>query len=97
VAVRRAGAARDEAGERPFLDIAYGSLVGQPMAAVRRIYAARGRALEDDVEARMRAWLADNPRHRHGRHDYDLARFGLTAGQVGEALATYTRRFGALL
>jgi hypothetical protein len=45
----------------------------------------------------MRAWLADNPRHRHGRHDYDLARFGLTAGQVGEALATYTGRFGALL
>jgi hypothetical protein len=87
---------RDEAGEGAFVDVSYEALVDDPVGAMGTLYAELGRPLPPDVQDRMRRWTAANPRHRHGLHTYDLARFGLSAADVDAAFARYTDRFGTL-
>ncbi len=41
----------------------------------------------------MGAFLAEHPRGRHGGVIYDLAEFGLDAGERRAALRFYTERF----
>ena len=41
----------------------------------------------------MQSHVAGNPKDRHGAHDYDLARFGLTRERVLERLTNYVERF----
>ncbi|MBA3956637.1 MAG: sulfotransferase [Acidimicrobiia bacterium] len=94
VATERALAVRHEVGDGRFLDVAYRALIGDPVAVVAGIYERMGRPLSREVEGRMRAWVADNPQHQHGRHRYDLAGFGLDEARVRRALAPYVDRFG---
>jgi hypothetical protein len=42
----------------------------------------------------VRAYLADNPRDKHGTHRYTLEEFGLDRGEVDAAFADYRERFG---
>jgi hypothetical protein len=42
----------------------------------------------------MRARLAASPQGRHGKHEYRLEEFGLSAGEVRERFARYRERFG---
>jgi hypothetical protein len=84
-------------GAARFVDVPYRSLVDAPIAAVRAVYAAAGRPLDERVEAYLRAWLADDARRRtRGRHDYDLARYGLSEADVDAAFARYDAVFGAM-
>jgi len=41
----------------------------------------------------MRAYLADNPQGKHGRHMYSLEDFGLTKEQVRAHFRSYRERF----
>ena len=75
-----------------FVDVAFRDLVADPMAVVRRIYAAAGFALRADAEAAMRAWLAANPRGKHGDHRYRLEDFGLVPEERRRAFAFYEGR-----
>lgn len=63
-------------------EIAYTELVKDPIGHVLAISKSFGLAADPEFEARMRAWLAANPSTKHGRHDYDLATFGLDAEDV---------------
>ncbi len=96
-AMGRALAVRDEVGEEQFVDVSYRALVDDPVAVLRGLYKRVGSPLGKAVEALMRAWLADNPRHRHGAHRYGLSQFGLSSAEVAEALAPYHDRFQAEL
>ena len=40
----------------------------------------------------FRAWLAENPQHKHGVHRYDLAQFGLDPAEVDRQFAGYRDR-----
>jgi hypothetical protein len=95
-AMERALAVRDGAAGR-FVDVPYRRLADDPPGAVAAVYRDLGQPLTDEAVARMRGWVAENPRHRHGAHRYDLARFGLTEGTVMEAFAPYLERFGDLV
>ena len=79
--IRRGFAARDAGCAPPerFLDVWYTQLMGDPLAVVRRIYRHFDLALTGEAERRMRAYLATNPKDRHGPHVYSLAQFGLDA------------------
>ena len=77
--IRRGFAARDDdcaAAER-FVDVWYTQLMDDPLAVVRRIYRHFDLPLSDEAQSRMRAYLATNPKDRHGPHHYSLAQFGL--------------------
>jgi hypothetical protein len=77
-----------------FLDVHYADLVADPLRELRRIYDWLGDPLTAEAEAAMRAWLAANPQHKHGRHRYRLEDFGLDRDEVSRAFATYRERFG---
>jgi len=93
IAMARAMAARDGEGDDRFLDIRYTDLVGQPLAAVQRIYAWLGRPLPSAAEAAMGAWLRTHPQHGAGRHRYDPSVYGVGPREVSAALGPYLERF----
>ncbi len=91
--VDRALATRDAGHEGAFVDVFYEDLVKDPIAEVRRVYAALGELLTDEAERRMRRTLASHPQHRHGVHRYALEDFGLTEAGLAERFASYRARF----
>ncbi|MDP8970517.1 MAG: sulfotransferase [Actinomycetota bacterium] len=96
-ALHRALEVRAAAGERRFVDVPYTALVEDPVATVGHIYDRLKVRMDRTVEAAMRRWLADHPRHGHGIHRYDPQRFGLPADRVRAAFAAYLERFPSLV
>ena len=39
------------------------------------------------------SWRADNPRHKHGGHRYELSDFGLELGAIRERFEAYCERY----
>ena len=46
-----------------------------------------------EMEAGIARWLEENPRHKHGKHNYSLEQFGLTRPQVNDVARPYHERF----
>ncbi len=91
LAVRDA-ADRSGDGDR-FVDVSYARLVSTPLAVVDEVYAAAGLPVSPAARAAMESWLGANAQHQGGRHDYDLADYGLDRARVEAALADYVARF----
>jgi len=87
-------AARARLGETAFLDVPYRDLVENPMKQIRRICDFSEAPLSPEAESDMRAFLAENPQHKQGRHAYALADFGLSEAQVIRGFAAYRTRYG---
>ena len=73
--------------------VSYADLVRDPLAVVESLYAAAGVPLTPAARSAMTAWLDAHPQHQGGRHDYDLADYGLDREAVETALARYLERF----
>ena len=91
--LERGLAARDRSDPKRFLDIDYQRFVADPTKAVESIYDYFELELPTEAEAAMRAHVRDNPRGKHGEHDYSLADYGLTPEAVTKRLAFYIDRF----
>lgn len=91
--IARQQAYRDAHGEEAILDLHYADLMRDPIGEIRRIYARFDEPFTDRAEAVMQAYLAANPKGRHGRHDYSLAEFGLTREAVHAHFADYIERY----
>lgn len=74
-------------------DIFYDELVANPVGAARKIYTHFGLAWTDEKEQQLSQYIADNPRGKHGVHQYSAADFGLTDAQIRERFADYIERF----
>ena len=83
------------AAARPeqFLDVGYGDLVREPLAVVERVYAYLGWTLSDETRARMQAFLASNPKDKHGAHRYTLEQFGLDGDRLAARFRGYCAQF----
>lgn len=89
--------AQRDAGRVPrerVVDVRYTDLMRDPIGVVERIYRAFSLELSAAARARMRAFLAANPKDKSGRHRYTLAEFGLDAHAESARYADYARRFG---
>jgi hypothetical protein len=75
-------------------DVHFTRLVGNEIDTIRRIYAHFDMALSAEAERRMRRFLADNPKDKHGAHRYDLAAAGLEPAVERRRYAAYQARFG---
>ena len=91
--LERALAARDRADARRFVDVDYRDLLADPLAEVERIYARFGLALGVGARDAMLRHLRENPKDKHGAHEYRLEDYGLTPERVCARLAGYLRRF----
>lgn len=77
-----------------FVDIHYHDLIRDPMAAVRRIYAHFGSPLTEAATARMRRFLAENPKDKHGPHRYSLTSFEFDQDDLARRFKAYCEHFG---
>ncbi len=85
--------ARESSNGSRIIDVHYEDVVSNPIGAVRRIYGHFGYPYDDAMEDRFKAYLAANPRHKHGVHHYSLEDFGLDRPSLASVFAEYCERF----
>ncbi len=76
-----------------FIDVYHDDFVANPWPSLEKIYAAADVELTDQGRAAMQAWLARNPKGKHGQHEYCLEDYGVTAEQVENLFRTYSERY----
>jgi hypothetical protein len=84
---------RDAHGEDSIIDVHYAQLMREPIETMRKLYAALGDDFTPEAEASMRAWLADNPQDKYGRHKYKLDAYGLSVETLRPMFERYLSRY----
>ena len=94
-ALDRSVTAREDGTIAPgrVIDVPYDGFVADPIQTVRAIYDRWDVELTPDVEARMRAFLAENAQNKHGPHRYSVADTGLDPGEIRERSRRYQEYF----
>jgi len=92
--MERALEARDRSESQRFIDVRFADFVEDSMSVIQKVYDHFELPLGDAAEQAMRDHVSSNPKGKHGSHDYDLERYGLTTQQVRDRLAGYIDRFG---
>lgn len=82
--------ARAKYPEALFLDCSQAEFVDNPMGVVESVYSRFGLAMDDSARAALQAHIDANPKGKHGKHEYDLAEYGLTSAMIDERFAFYT-------
>jgi hypothetical protein len=85
-----------DAGDYPdaiFYDMQFGDFVADQFVVVAKIYQAFGLPMSEQGEARMRAFVADNPNGKHGSHDYSPEEYGVDPATVRREFQGYIERF----
>jgi hypothetical protein len=93
--VRNTLALRDsrEFPEATFYDMYFSDFVADQFGVVSDIYAALDLELTDIAADRMRAFIADNPKGKHGLHTYTPEEYGLVPEEIRERFADYIDHF----
>ena len=87
--------AREDGSIAPdrIVDVQFEEFMADHFGAIRRIYDQWGVELTTDVEGRMRAFLDDHGREKHGKHLYSFAETGLDEGEIRERAKRYIDYF----
>lgn len=91
--INRGMDARERIGWDRITDVHYADLTRDPIASMKKVYAALGDAFTPEAEAGMRAWLADNPQDKFGKHEYNLEQYGLRVEDLAPGFERYLARF----
>ena len=91
--IERAEAVRHQADPARFVDVLYSDLVRDPRAQLERIHRQAGISFDAEAQAAAARTAARNPQHRHGKHIYNAAQFGLDCGALQEAFAAYQAHY----
>ncbi len=86
-----------EAGEYPdavFYDMSFSDFVSDQFGVVQQIYEACGLPMSEEGASRMRAFVEDNPKGKHGTHSYTPEEFGVDPVAVRHEFRIYIERFG---
>jgi hypothetical protein len=86
-------AVRDRSNPGQFLDVAFESIESDPIGTVERVYDFLGWPLTGAARAAMQAFLAANPKNKHGVHRYTLEQFGLRREAEAARFRNYCERF----
>lgn len=77
------------------VDVVFADFMADDLGTLARVYDVAGVELPDEVRARFSAYVAANPRGKHGRVHYDLrGDFGLDPDDLREQFRYYTDAFG---
>jgi hypothetical protein len=77
-----------------FCDVQFVDLLEDPLGCVRRIYDHFGATVSAEAEARMKRFLDENPREKHGTHRYTLETFGIDPVRDARRFDAYCERYG---
>ncbi len=85
---------RDEvsAPDAIFYDMYFPDFVADQFAVVSDVYEAFGLPMTDEGAARMQAFIADNPKGKHGLHLYTPEEYGIDPAVVRHDLRDYIER-----
>jgi hypothetical protein len=86
-------AVRDRQPAEQFFDVSYERLVESPLETVEDVYRFIGAPLSEVARANMEAFLARNPKNKHGEHRYSLAQYGLDRDVELARFKAYCERF----
>jgi len=92
--VDRALRVRREHDPRQFCDLHLREIVSDPVGAAKRIYRYFDIELSPEAERRFKQWQIDNPRGKHGEHQYAAEEFGLSEDLIAARFAGYMQHFG---
>jgi len=92
--VQRTIAFKEKHGWDAILDLQYADVMRDPLGQIRKIYDRFDEPWTPAAEAAMTAYLAQNPKGKHGKHEYSLEEYGLTRQQVRARFRDYCERFG---
>lgn len=84
---------RDQRGQGAILDVQYADVTKDPISEVERIYEHFGDTLTPAARAAMERYMAENPKGKHGTHEYSLEDYGLTRERVHAEFADYIERY----
>lgn len=85
---------RDAWGPDQSLDVLFDDYMADQEGTMRRVYELAGLPLTPEAEAALLGYLAENPRHAHGRVIYDLEGvFEVDVAALRERFAFYYERF----
>lgn len=79
--------------EGQFFDLYFEDFMADRVGSVRRIYEHFGQPCTPQTEAALERHAAENPRGKHGRHEYSARGTGLTEGEIVDAFGPYLARF----
>jgi hypothetical protein len=79
--------------EAAFYDLDYVAVTADPIGQMRSLYEKLGDTFTAEAEAGMRRWLAENPQHKLGRHEYALEQYGVTEARARSLFQAYYARF----
>ncbi len=83
-------AMREKLPPELFVDCSQAEFVANPMGVVSKVYDAFDMTLSDATRDTLQAHIDNNPKGKHGKHEYDLAEYGLTSELISERFAFYT-------
>ena len=72
------------------LEVDYEALTRRPLEVVSVIYQRLGLVIGADLTQRFQAFIADNPKDKHGRHIYSAADFAQTPEEIRQMLAHFS-------
>ncbi len=84
-------AARECLPAKLFVDMSQQEFVDDPMAVVSRIYREFDMDLADETRNALQDHVDANPKGKHGKHEYNLAEYGLTRALIQQRFEFYTR------
>lgn len=84
---------RDRSDPARFIDVTHDDFVSDNLGTASRIYDHFDLDMTPEAKSAMEAHIADNPKGRHGKHEYKLDDWGLTNEAVIERFAPYIERF----
>lgn len=91
--IARADAFKAKHGEDAILDVQYADVMRDPIGEVGKIYENFGEPISAEARSAMERYMADNPKGKHGRHEYSLEDYGLSRDGVHERFADYIERY----
>jgi hypothetical protein len=86
-------AVRDRAPAEQFLDVGFEAIESDPIGTVERVYDFLGWPLTAVARGALEAFLAANPKNKHGVHRYTLEEFGLQREAEAKRFRNYCERF----
>jgi len=72
-----------------FYDMYFSNFVADQFAVVSDIYGALGLPMTDEASVRMKAFIADNPKGKHGLHLYTPEEYGIDPEVVRRDFRAY--------
>ncbi len=93
--LRRSMAFRDANPDAPILDMAFRDVVADSLGTVKRIYAFADAPFTSASESAVARWEKENPAGKHGKHSYQLDRYGVDESEIAEIFGFYVERFSS--